>query len=100
MGGFTGLAIIKHMKTKCNVTMFAMWVGLVTSMGCGKEQPAADTQAQASKATEAVKTEANKATEAVKTDANKAADAVKTEANKAADTVKSAAQDVSDKVSK
>jgi hypothetical protein len=89
MGGLPVWLFIKHMKTKCNVTMFAIGLGLVILMGCGKQQPAADTQSQASKATEAVKTEANKA-----------GDAVKTEANKAADTAKSAAKDVSDKVSK
>jgi hypothetical protein len=76
------------MKTKCNVTKLVVWVGLVALIGCSKEQPAADTQAQGSQATEAVKTEASKG-----------ADAVKTEATKAVDTVKSTAQDVSDKVS-
>jgi hypothetical protein len=87
------------MKTKHTVVKLAVWVGLVALMGCSKEQPAADTQAQGSKATETVKTEASKATEAVKTEATKAADAVKTEATKAVDTVKSTAQDASDKVS-
>jgi hypothetical protein len=91
---------IKHMKTKHNITMLAVGLGLFTLIGCSKEQPAADTQSQASKAAEAVKAEANKATEAVKTGADKAADAVKNEANKAADSAKSAAKDVSDKVSK
>jgi hypothetical protein len=78
---------------------FAGWVGLVALIGCGKEQPAADMQSQASKATEAIRTEASKATEAVKTETSKAADAVKTEASKSVETAKSTAQDLSDKVS-
>jgi len=74
---------------KTNIKQFAALVGLVALVGCSKQQPVADTQSQASKATEAVKTEANKA-----------ADTVKTETGKAVDAAKSTAQDVSDKVSK
>jgi hypothetical protein len=85
---------------KTNIKQFAALVGLVALVGCSKQQPVADTQSQASKATDAVKTEAAKATEAVKTEANKAADTVKTETGKAVDAAKSTAQDVSDKVSK
>jgi hypothetical protein len=86
------------MKTKFTFTKLIACAALAILSGCSKEQPAADTQAQGSKATEAVKTEATKAVDAVKTETTQAVDTIKTEAAKAVDTVKSQTQPASDNV--